>query len=92
MRAMEVSIYTALTVFLLIIVSVFLVSFLFVNQVQSTPGGYTPPTQTGACKTKLDCGAKGICMSINGVPNFCGCFEDTDCGGLPSKCINNRCT
>lgn len=91
MRAMEVSIYTALTVFLLIIVSVFLVSFLFVNQVQAIPGGYTPPTQTGACKTKLDC-VKGICMSINGVPNFCGCFEDIDCGGLPSRCVNKRCT
>jgi hypothetical protein len=91
MRAMEVSLYTALTVFTFIIVSVFLVSFLFVNQVQATPGGYTPPIQTGACKTKLDC-VKGICMSINGVPTFCGCFEDIDCGGLPSICVNKRCT
>jgi len=91
MKAMDVSLYTALSVFLFIIVSVFLVSFLFVNKVQATSEGYTPPIETGSCKTKLDC-IKGVCMSINGVPNFCGCFEDVDCGGLPSKCINNRCT
>jgi hypothetical protein len=91
MKAQDVSLYTLLAVVVFIFVSLVLMGFLFVNKVQATTEGYTQPTPSDACKTKLDC-TRGICMSLNGVPNFCGCFEDIDCGGLPSKCINKRCT
>jgi hypothetical protein len=91
MRAMEVSINTVMMIFLFIIITAFLISFLFVNNVQATTSGYIPPQQTGDCGPTKPC-PKGICMSINGIPNFCGCFEDTDCGGSPSKCVNKRCT
>ena len=85
----HVSAYVLFSVVLAIFILSFLVSFSSGMDTQSMPG-YVAPKETVECSDDNPC-SKGICMSINGQSNFCGCFEDPDCGGA-SSCLNNRCT
>jgi len=78
-----------LALLLVIIVGYF---FLRIISGQETiqPGGYTAPKGSVECKTTLNCGNKGICISINEKQNFCGCLDDMDCKGV-NRCVYNRC-
>ncbi|MFH0929445.1 MAG: hypothetical protein V1818_03760 [Candidatus Aenigmatarchaeota archaeon] len=75
---------------LLLVMSVFS-GFLFSNQARAAPIGATSSQTSNECKTTSECRERGngICLSINGGSNFCGCIDDTDCGSF--DCVDNRC-
>jgi hypothetical protein len=84
----HVSVMVVLSVLLFITVTSFLIDFVYGQTIQPMAGGHGPSQQNAACNSQSGC-SKGVCMSVNGQPNFCGCFESSDCGG--TECKNQRC-
>jgi len=88
MKAFNISTRFMMAVFLFIMIVMLFVNLLYVDKVKAAISSF--PEEKVECKINSDCRNRGVCMSINGQANFCGCLDEEDCGG--ANCVYNRCS
>jgi len=80
----------AITMLLMIMITVLLAGMLwlwFQGGVTAQPP--LPAEQRPACSSHADC-YPGLCMTMGGGAVFCGCLDDSHCGGKTCG-TDNRC-
>lgn len=84
--AFDIASYGTMSVFVLVVAVGSLLTFFLMDSVNASTSGYVAP-DTNECQSHTDC--DGLCVSMNGQPKECMCFEDSDCS--TNNCQYNRC-